>query len=74
MLSAISHVARLAHAAFVLAREGVFTGVDLRTLPVEARAPLALAQLLARRRLAEQPNRLAVAIGRLRFKEDKVKR
>ncbi len=65
MLSAISHVARLAHAAFVLAREGVFTGVDLRTLPVEARAPLALAQLLARRRLAEQPNRLAVAIGRL---------
>ena len=65
MFSTISHVLRLARAGFVLAREGVFTGVDPRAVPVEARLPLGLARLIARPRSKTQPNRLAVAMGKL---------
>ena len=39
----------LARAGFVLAREGVFSDVDPLLLPPAARAPLALAKLVARR-------------------------
>ena len=65
MLTTLGHVGRLARAGFVLAREGVFSGIDLRAMPVEARLPLALAQLIARPRVAEAGNRLGVAMGRL---------
>ena len=44
----LGHLGRLARAGFVIAREGVFSGVDPRTVPVEARLPLALARLIAR--------------------------
>ena len=57
MLTTLGHVGRLARAGFVLAREGVFSGIDLRAMPVEARLPLALAQLIARPRVAEAGNR-----------------
>ena len=63
-LSAIGHVARLARAGFVLAREGAFAGVDPLTLPPLARAPLALANLLARPG-AQGLSRLSTAIDRL---------
>ena len=61
----LGHVARLLRAGFVLAREGVFSGVDARTVPVEARLPLALAKLIARRDAGRGVARLPVAITRL---------
>ena len=64
MLSGLGHVRRLLRAAFVLAREGVFTGIDPRTVPPAARLPLALARLIARPRVGKA-NRLGVAMGRL---------
>ena len=60
MLTTLGHVGRLARAGFVLAREGVFSGVDPRAMPLEARLPLAMAQLIARPRAAAG-NRLGVA-------------
>lgn len=63
-LTAIGHAARLARAGFVLAREGAFVGVDPLTLPPLARAPLALANLLARPG-ARGLSRLSAAIDRL---------
>jgi ubiquinone biosynthesis protein len=43
------HVWRLARAAFILAHEGVFTGLDPALLPPVAAAPVRLANLIARR-------------------------
>jgi ubiquinone biosynthesis protein len=63
-LAAIGHVSRLARAGLVLAREGAFVGVDPLTLPPLARAPLALANLLARRG-ARGLMSLSAAIDRL---------
>jgi ubiquinone biosynthesis protein len=63
-LADIGHVARLARAGFVLAREGAFGGIDPLTLPPLARAPLALANLLARPG-ARGLGRLSTAIDRL---------
>jgi ubiquinone biosynthesis protein len=59
---ALGHCLRLARAGFVLAREGVFVGVDPQFLPPLARAPLALANLIARRR---RRGGIAAAIDRL---------
>ena len=64
MLSAFGHVRRLLRAALVLAREGVFSGIDPRTVPAAARLPLALGKLVARPRVG-QSNRLGIAMGRL---------
>ena len=61
----IGHIARLARAGFVLAREGVFSGVDARSVPVEGRLPLALAKLIARRNVPGGVARLPAAITRL---------
>jgi len=63
-LAAIGHASRLARAGFVLAREGAFVGVDPLSLPPLARAPLALANLLARRG-AQGLSGLSAAIDRL---------
>jgi ubiquinone biosynthesis protein len=63
VFGAIGHTLRLARAGFVLAREGVFAKVDPFAVPSAARAPLALARLLARRD-AEQ-GALATAVARL---------
>ena len=65
MLASLAHIGRLTRAAFVLAREGVFSGIDPANVPVAAQAPLALARMVARRRTAAQGARLGVAMGRL---------
>jgi ubiquinone biosynthesis protein len=61
-LFGLGHCIRLIRAAFVLAREGVFVGVDPQILPPLARAPLALANLIARR---DGRGGIAAAIDRL---------
>jgi ubiquinone biosynthesis protein len=48
LLTSPGHVLRLARAAFVLAREGAFVGVDPRALPALARPLLGLANMIAR--------------------------
>ena len=65
ILADTGHLARLAHAGFVLAREGVFSGLDTSLVPAPARLPLAFAKLIARRGTATGVNRLAIAIARL---------
>ncbi len=65
MFAAIGHLIRLGRAGFVLAREGVFSGIDPRDVPIEARLPLALTRLIARNNVAGGVSRLAVAIERL---------
>jgi ubiquinone biosynthesis protein len=61
----IGHMVRLARAGWVLAREGVFAGVDPAALPPVAKLPLALANLIARKhRGGEQPD-ISRAIGKL---------
>src|SRR5580693_3409887 len=49
ILSSLGHISRLTRAAFVFAREGAFVGVDPVPLPPVLRAPLALANLIAKR-------------------------
>src|SRR5690348_6697547 len=49
VLSSLGHVLRLAHAAYVFAREGAFLGVDPALLPPVVRLPLAFANLIAKR-------------------------
>jgi ubiquinone biosynthesis protein len=63
VISSFGHVVRLARAGFILAREGVFSGVDPAGLPLEMRAPLFFARLVARRGGGLQ--RIAPAIARL---------
>ncbi len=65
MFAAVGHVARLGRAGFVLAREGVFSGIDPRLVPFEVRLPLALAKLVARPRTVTGVSRLAGAMQRL---------
>jgi ubiquinone biosynthesis protein len=63
-LADLGHVVRLARAGFTLAREGAFVGLDPASLPAQARLPLALANLVARRG-AQGLAGLASAIDRL---------
>jgi ubiquinone biosynthesis protein len=63
-LANLGHCARLAWAGFVLAREGAFVAIDPQIVPPLARAPLALANLLARRG-AKGLNGLSSAMDRL---------
>ena len=49
ILSSLGHGLRLAHAAYVFAREGAFVGVDPAPLPPVLRLPLAFANLIAKR-------------------------
>lgn len=65
MIRALSHCIRLAHAGFVLAREGVFASVDPQLVPPAGRLPLALARLIARRGIKPGASRIAIAIARL---------
>jgi ubiquinone biosynthesis protein len=60
---AIGSIQRMARAGWVLAREGVFAGVDPTLPPPEARPLLALGKLLARR--DRGPGALTRAISRL---------
>ena len=62
MISAISHLARLARAGFVFAREGVFALADPTPLPLPAQTAIKLARLIERptsdqRRAAGSPPR-----------------
>ncbi len=63
MLRTVFHLWRLAHAGFVMAREGVFSQIDDSIAPPGLRPPLALARKLARRK--NQAGGLPVAIARL---------
>ncbi len=65
MFGSLGHMLRLAHAGWVMAREGVFSGVDAAAMPPAAKLPLALAKLVARRRIKEGEPNIARAITRL---------
>ncbi|MBX9760705.1 MAG: 2-polyprenylphenol 6-hydroxylase [Beijerinckiaceae bacterium] len=65
MFGALGHISRLAHAGWVLAREGVFIDVDPGILPPAARVPLGFAKLLARRNARKDQKRLARAMAKL---------
>jgi ubiquinone biosynthesis protein len=64
VISALSHVARLARAAFVFAREGVFGVVDPSLVPPPGQLALRLARLVERRG-AKSGSRLTRALTRL---------
>jgi len=64
MISSLSHLARLARAGFVFAREGVFSLVDPAPLPLPARVGLHLARLIERP-TREGVGRLAAALTEL---------
>jgi ubiquinone biosynthesis protein len=65
MIAAISHLARLGRAGFVLAREGVFALADPSPLPLPAQTALKLARLIERPTSTSVENRLATALTRL---------
>ena len=65
MISAISHLLRLAHAGFVFAREGVLALVDPKPLPWPARTGLSIARLIERPTSAGTATRLSVALREL---------
>ncbi len=62
-MATFGHVLRLGRAGYILAREGVFSGVDAAALPAEARPGLWFAKLIARR--GGGVARLAPAIAKL---------
>jgi ubiquinone biosynthesis protein len=65
VISALAHLARLARAGFVFAREGVLALIDPRPLPLAARAALRLARLVERRTTDAATTRLSSALTRL---------
>jgi ubiquinone biosynthesis protein len=65
MISAVSHLIRLARAGVVFAREGVLALVDPSPLPLPARAALKLARLLERPTGDSVEHRLSTALTRL---------
>ncbi len=65
VISAFSHLARLARAGFVFAREGVFALVDTRPLPLPAKTAVALARLIERPTAKDGSSRLAAALTKL---------
>ncbi|GAC1328520.1 MAG: 2-polyprenylphenol 6-hydroxylase [Beijerinckiaceae bacterium] len=65
MLFAFGHSLRLARAAFLLAREGVFADVDPAGMPPPARLPIILARFVNRRGEGRGVERIAGAIARL---------
>jgi ubiquinone biosynthesis protein len=65
VISALSHLTRLARAGFVFAREGVFALVDTRPMPLPATTAIALARLLERPSAKDGSSRLASALTKL---------
>jgi len=65
MISSLAHLARLARAGFVFAREGVLALVDPAPLPLPARAGLRLARLIERPTAQSEAGRLAAALTAL---------
>ncbi|MCA3578337.1 MAG: ubiquinone biosynthesis protein UbiB, partial [Bradyrhizobium sp.] len=64
MISALTHIARLARAGFVFAREGVFGVVDPVLVPPPGQLALKMARLIERRSAKSGP-RLSRALTRL---------
>jgi ubiquinone biosynthesis protein len=65
VIAAPAHLARLARASLVFAREGVFALIDPKLLPFPTRLALRAARLLERPSSAAAANRLAAALTRL---------
>ena len=65
MISALSHFFRLSRAGYVFAREGVFTMVDTRPLPLPAKTAITLARLIERPTANTGEARIATALTRL---------
>jgi ubiquinone biosynthesis protein len=65
VISAVSHLIRLARAGFVFAHEGVFALVDTRPLPLPAKTAIALARLIERPTAKDGSSRLAAALTKL---------
>ncbi|MEM6711650.1 MAG: 2-polyprenylphenol 6-hydroxylase [Pseudomonadota bacterium] len=66
MFTTIAALYRLARAAFVMAREGVFAGVEIELTPPPAQLPLRLAALIARRQPeTSRADRISTALERL---------
>jgi ubiquinone biosynthesis protein len=64
VISAITHIARLARAGFVFAREGVFVGVDPSLVPPPGQLALRIARLVERPGV-KSGSRLSRALTRL---------
>ncbi len=65
MIFSLGSFARLARAGFTLARAGVFSDMEPAYLPANARLPLALAKLVARKRSGSALDALPAAVSRL---------
>jgi ubiquinone biosynthesis protein len=65
VIASPAHLARLARAGFVFAREGVFALIDPAMLPLPARAGLRLGRLLERPTTRSEAGRLAAALTEL---------
>ncbi|MEQ8657358.1 MAG: 2-polyprenylphenol 6-hydroxylase [Hyphomicrobiales bacterium] len=66
MIGTISALLRLARAGFVMAREGVFSGMEIELTPPPAHLPLRVANMLARRKqAATRADRISTALARL---------
>lgn len=65
MIAALSHILRLVHVGFVMAREGALALVDPAMLPVAARPLVRLGRLIERRGAGTSAARLAAALMRL---------
>jgi ubiquinone biosynthesis protein len=65
VISALSHVVRLARAGFVFAREGVFGLIDPALLPPQLRLMLRTARLIERRSKPETEHPLSAALTAL---------
>jgi ubiquinone biosynthesis protein len=65
VISAVSHLTRLARAGYVFAREGVLALVDTRPMPLAAKTAVALARLIERPTAKDGSGRLAAALTKL---------
>lgn len=66
MFSTLTALVRLARAGFVMAREGVFAGVEIELTPPPAHLPLRLAAMMARKtNSSSRADRLSNALARL---------
>ena len=65
MIGGVSHLIRLSRAGFVFAREDVFALIDMRPLPLPARAAISFARIFARPSAKGGESRLAAALTRL---------
>jgi len=65
VIAGLAHLARLGHAGFVFAREGVLALIDTTRLPLPARAAIRVARLIERPASSVAANRLAAALTRL---------